>query len=62
MRCARHAPVPVDEAAVDAARHELEARREALAQVNASQPDFFEPARPRTPFDARMAAAGERGR
>jgi hypothetical protein len=57
-RCERHAPVSVDWAAVDAARHALEARREGVAQVNAEQPSFL-PRRRSAPFDARLAAAGE---
>lgn len=64
-RCAMHAAAlgfEVDDAAVDAARHAIEAKREGTAQRYATQPTFFEPARPREPFDPRMAAAGEGGR
>jgi hypothetical protein len=59
-RCASHAPEPVDGEAVAAARRRLEAETEARRQVNATQPTFVELERPRQPFDARLAAAGER--
>jgi hypothetical protein len=63
VRCSQHAPVPVDDAALDAARHALEARREGVAQLNATQPSFLPARRSRpAPFDARAAAAGEGGR
>ena len=56
VRCAAHAPEPVDDEAVDAARHALESegRTKAMTQLKVD-------ATPGDLFDARMAAADEGG-
>lgn len=59
LRCAVHAPEPVDIAAIDQARHALDAHRSAVAQLSADQPIFVQPSRRRL-FDSRAAAAGEK--